>query len=71
MSWESLDIKVYELIHAGSKIFQCTGIEIQMTNSNPADDLKEVRLATSAYGMHLLGKVLLPDSDPSHAYPEK
>jgi hypothetical protein len=42
-----------------------------MANSNLADDLKEVRLATSAYGIHLLGKVLLPDSDLSHAYPEK
>jgi hypothetical protein len=42
-----------------------------MANSNLADDLKEVRIATSAYGIHLLGKVLLRDSDPSHAYPEK
>lgn len=31
-----------------------------------ADDLKEVRIATSAYGMHLLGKVLLPDSESPH-----
>jgi len=36
-----------------------------------ADDLKEVRVATSAYGLHLFGKVLIPDSDPSHSYPEK
>jgi len=36
-----------------------------------SDDLKEVRIAQSAYGMHLFGKVLLPESDPSHAYPEK
>jgi len=36
-----------------------------------SDDLKEVRIASSAYGMHLFGKVLLPDSDPSHSYPEK
>lgn len=36
-----------------------------------SDDLKEVRVGTSAYGMHLFGKVLLPESDPSHAYPEK
>jgi len=42
----------------------------QLTNFS-ADDLKEVRLASSAYGMHLFGKVLLPESDPSHAYPEK
>ena len=42
-----------------------------MANSNLADDLEEVRLATSAYGVHLFGKVLLPDSDPSHSYPEK
>lgn len=41
------------------------------TNTSLADDLKEVRVAQSAYGLHLLGKVLLPDSDPSHAYPEK
>jgi len=32
-----------------------------------ANDLKEVRIATSAYGKHLFGKVLLPDSKP-HAY---
>lgn len=42
----------------------------QLTNFS-SDDLKEVRIATSAYGMHLFGKVLIPDSDPSHAYPEK
>lgn len=42
----------------------------QLTNFS-SDDLKEVRIATSAYGMHLLGKVLLPDSDPNHSYPEK
>jgi len=42
----------------------------QLTNFS-SDDLKEVRVAQSAYGLHLLGKVLLPDSDPSHAYPEK
>ncbi|KAI9050749.1 hypothetical protein LZ554_004868 [Drepanopeziza brunnea f. sp. 'monogermtubi'] len=36
-----------------------------------SDDLKEVRIATSAYGLHLFGKVLLPECDPSHAYPEK
>ncbi|KAG4412034.1 hypothetical protein IFR04_014826 [Cadophora malorum] len=41
----------------------------QLTNFS-SDDLKEVRVAQSAYGLHLLGKVLLPDSDPSHAYPE-
>jgi len=42
----------------------------QLTNFS-ADDLKEVRIATSAYGMHLFGKVLIPESDPSHSYPEK
>ncbi|KAH8784076.1 hypothetical protein BGZ57DRAFT_884674 [Hyaloscypha finlandica] len=42
----------------------------QLTNFS-ADDLKEVRVAESAYGIHIFGKVLLPDSDPSHAYPEK
>jgi hypothetical protein len=42
----------------------------QLTNFS-ADDLEEVRLGTSAYGLHLLGKVLIPDSDPSHSYPEK
>lgn len=26
-----------------------------------ADDLKEVRVGTSAYGLHLFGKVLLPE----------
>jgi hypothetical protein len=36
-----------------------------------AENLEEVRIATSAYGLHLLGKVLLPDSDPMHSYPEK
>ncbi|CAL3963596.1 unnamed protein product [Diplocarpon coronariae] len=36
-----------------------------------SDDLKEVRVASSAYGLHLFGKVLLPESDPSHSYPEK
>ncbi|KAF4630101.1 hypothetical protein G7Y89_g8037 [Cudoniella acicularis] len=41
----------------------------QLTNFS-ADDLKEVRIATSAYGMHLFGKVLLPESDPSHSFPE-
>ncbi|TVY43178.1 hypothetical protein LSUB1_G001102 [Lachnellula subtilissima] len=36
-----------------------------------ADDLKEVRVATAAYGKHILGKVLIPDSDPMHSFPEK
>ncbi|TVY48294.1 hypothetical protein LOCC1_G001449 [Lachnellula occidentalis] len=35
------------------------------------DDLKEVRVATTAYGKHILGKVLIPDSDPMHSFPEK
>ncbi|KAG9239479.1 hypothetical protein BJ875DRAFT_448192 [Amylocarpus encephaloides] len=34
----------------------------QLTNFS-SDDLKEVRVATSAYGVHLFGKVLLPDSE--------
>ncbi|KAG4443592.1 hypothetical protein IFR05_000969 [Cadophora sp. M221] len=38
----------------------------QLTNFS-SNDLKEVRVAQSAYGLHLLGKVLLPDSDSSHA----
>jgi len=42
----------------------------QLTNFS-ADDLKEVRVAISAYGMHLFGKVLLPDSDLLHSYPER
>ncbi|KAF8858147.1 hypothetical protein BDZ45DRAFT_674277 [Acephala macrosclerotiorum] len=42
----------------------------QLTNFS-SDDLKEVRIGSSAYGMHLFGKVLLPDSDPEHSYPEK
>jgi len=42
----------------------------QLTNFS-SDDLKEVRIATSAYGKHLLGKVLIPDSDPMHSFPEK
>lgn len=42
----------------------------QLTNFS-SDDLKIVRIAKSAYGMHLFGKVLIPDSDPSHMYPEK
>jgi len=42
----------------------------QLTNFS-SDDLKEVRIATSAYGYHLFGKVLIPDSDRSHSYPEK
>ncbi|CZS90902.1 hypothetical protein WAI453_003902 [Rhynchosporium graminicola] len=33
----------------------------QLTNFS-ADNLKEVRVAQTAYGLHLLGKVLLPDS---------
>jgi len=41
----------------------------QLTNFS-ADDLVQVRLATSAYGLHLFGKVLLPDSD-AHAFPTK
>ncbi|KAH7330063.1 hypothetical protein BKA65DRAFT_527727 [Rhexocercosporidium sp. MPI-PUGE-AT-0058] len=39
----------------------------QLTNFS-SDDLKEVRVAQSAYGLHLLGKVLLPDSDASQCY---
>ncbi|CAG8977920.1 hypothetical protein HYALB_00001800 [Hymenoscyphus albidus] len=31
-------------------------------------DLKEVRVATSAYGLHLFGKVLLPESDNQASY---
>jgi len=42
-----------------------------LADSHLGDDLKEVRVGESAYGTHLFGKVLLPDSDPSHAYPEK
>jgi len=42
----------------------------QLTNFT-SDDLEEVRLATSAYGLHLIGKVLIPESDSSHSYPEK
>jgi len=42
----------------------------QLTNFS-SDDLVEVRLATSAYGKHLFGKVLLPESDPTHSYPSK
>jgi len=42
----------------------------QLTNFS-SDDLKEVRIGDSAYGKHFFGKVLIPDSDPSHAYPEK
>ncbi|PQE17577.1 hypothetical protein CJF30_00009573 [Rutstroemia sp. NJR-2017a BBW] len=34
----------------------------QLTNFSSAD-LKSVRIATSAYGLHLFGKVLLPESD--------
>jgi len=37
----------------------------QLTNFS-ANDLKEVRVATSAYGMHLFGKVLLPESDDAY-----
>ncbi|RDL42132.1 Uncharacterized protein BP5553_02111 [Venustampulla echinocandica] len=37
----------------------------QLTNFSPSD-LKEVRLATSAYGKHLFGKVLLPDSQNAY-----
>ena len=32
-------------------------------DTSAASDLKEVRVATSAYGKHLFGKVLLPDSN--------
>ncbi|RDW66232.1 hypothetical protein BP5796_08008 [Coleophoma crateriformis] len=31
-----------------------------------SSDLKEVRIATSAYGMHLFGKVLLPKSSDKY-----
>ncbi|TVY75568.1 hypothetical protein LSUE1_G004616 [Lachnellula suecica] len=41
----------------------------ELTNFS-SDDLKEVRVATSAYGLHLFGKVLIPDSDPKHSFPE-
>ncbi|PQE33798.1 hypothetical protein CJF32_00011197 [Rutstroemia sp. NJR-2017a WRK4] len=34
----------------------------QLANFSSAD-LKSVRIATSAYGLHLFGKVLLPESD--------
>ncbi|TAQ89004.1 hypothetical protein B7494_g2682 [Chlorociboria aeruginascens] len=34
----------------------------QLTNFS-ADDLKLVRVATSAYGIHLFGKTLLPEGD--------
>jgi len=44
--------------------------DAQLTNFS-SDDLKEVRIATSAYGKHLFGKVLIPDSDPEHSFPEK
>ena len=47
------------------------GFTRHLADSYLGDDPKEVRIAESAYGMHLFGKVLLPDSDPSHAYPEK
>lgn len=33
-----------------------------LTKPKTASDLKEVRVATSAYGKHLFGKVNLPDS---------
>ncbi|CAG8955971.1 hypothetical protein HYFRA_00008826 [Hymenoscyphus fraxineus] len=33
-----------------------------------SSDLKEVRVATSAYGLHLFGKVLLPESDNQASY---
>jgi hypothetical protein len=39
----------------------------QLTNFS-AEDLVLVRVATSAYGLHLFGKVLLPDSD-GHTFP--
>jgi len=40
----------------------------QLTNFS-SNDLEEVRVATSAYGMHLFGKVLIPDSEKgSDAY---
>jgi len=42
----------------------------QLTNFS-SDDLKEVRVATTAYGKHIFGKVLIPDSDPMHSFPEK
>jgi len=44
--------------------------DTQLTNFS-SDDLKEVRIGSSAYGKHLFGKVLLPDHDPMHSYPEK
>jgi hypothetical protein len=34
-----------------------------MLIAQTASDLKEVRVATSAYGMHLFGKVLIPESE--------
>lgn len=39
----------------------------QLTNFS-SKDLKEVRIATSAYGMHLFGKVLLQEASPGPAY---
>jgi hypothetical protein len=35
----------------------------------PAHDLKEVRIATSAYGIHLFGKVLIPAASEKYVSP--
>ena len=34
-----------------------------LANRTQADDLKEVRIGTTAYGKHLLGKVSIPRND--------
>jgi len=57
--------------HEPEYFYAVKNLSDQQLTTFSADDLKEVRIATSAYGMHLLGKVLIPESDPSHAYPEK
>jgi len=57
--------------HEPEYFYAVKNLSDQQLTTFSADDLKEVITAKSAYGLHLLGKVLLRESDPSHAYPEK
>ncbi|KAH6678149.1 hypothetical protein B0J14DRAFT_316129 [Halenospora varia] len=67
--------KIQHLRHETAKhepqyFYAVRNLTNEQLTSFSADDLKEVRIATSAYGLHLFGKVLLPESDPAHSFPE-
>jgi len=43
-----------------------SGLDDKQLTTFSSEDLKSVRIATSAYGFHLFGKVLLPESGSSY-----